>query len=58
MYSRCLLGVRNEIDQLLSNDLLFVRQLSEDKSLAGRARDLVFFKTDLKQVNNYSTIDC
>ena len=42
--------------ELLSNNSLFVGQLYEDKSLALRARDLIFFTTDLQTVNYYSTI--
>ena len=42
--------------ELLSNNALFVSQLSEDKSLALLARDLIFFTTDLQAVNFYSTI--
>ena len=41
--------------ELLSNNSLFVGQLYEDKSLALRARDLIFFTTDLQTVNYYST---
>ena len=37
--------------ELLSNNSLFVGQLYEDKSLALRARDLIFFTTDLQTVN-------
>ena len=33
-------------------------QLYEDKSLAMRARDVIFFTTDLQTVNYYSTILC
>ena len=44
--------------ELLSNNSLFVGQLFEDKSLALRARDLIFFTTDLQTVNYYSTIHC
>ena len=33
-----------------------VCQLYEDKSLALRARDLIFFTTDLQKVNYYPTI--
>ena len=33
--------------ELLSNNSLFVGKLYEDKSLALRARDLIFFTTDL-----------
>ena len=40
----------------LSNNSFFVGQLYEDKSLALRARDLVFVTTDLQTVNYYSTI--
>ena len=35
-----------------------VGQLYDDKSLALRARDLIFFTTDLQTVNYYSTIHC
>ena len=35
--------------ELLSNNSLFVGQLYEDKSLTLRARDLIFFTTDLQQ---------
>ena len=44
--------------ELLSNNSLFVGQLYEDKSLALRARDLIFSTTDLQTVNYYSTIHC
>ena len=44
--------------ELLSNNSLFVGQLLEDKSLALRSRDLIFFTTDLQTVNYYSTIHC
>ena len=52
--------VRIEIVQLelLSNDSLFVGQSYEDKSLALRTHDLIFFTTDLQLVNNYSIIHC
>ena len=40
----------------LCNNSLFVGQLYEDKSLALRARDLIFFTTDLQTVNYYTTI--
>ena len=46
------------VRELLSNNSLFVGQLYEDKSLALRARDLIFFTTDLQTVNYYSTIHC
>ena len=36
------------VRELLSNNSPFVSQLYEDKSLALRARDLIFFTTDLK----------
>ena len=35
--------------ELLSNNSPFVGQLYEDKSLALRARDLIFFTTDLQR---------
>ena len=37
---------------------LFDGQLFEDKSLALRARDFIFFTTDLQTVYYYSTIHC
>ena len=37
--------------ELLSNNSLFIGQVFEDKSLARRARDLIFFTTDLQTVN-------
>ena len=43
---------------LLCNYSLFVGQLYEDKSLALRARDLIFFTTDLQTVNYYTTFHC
>ena len=46
------------VRELLSNISLFVGKLYEDKSLALRARDLIFFTTDLQTVNYYSTIHC
>ena len=46
------------VRELSSNNSLFVGQLYEDKSLALRARDLIFFTTDLQTVNYYSTIHC
>ena len=46
------------VRELLSNNSLFVGQLYEDESLALRARDLIFFTTDLQTVNYYSTIHC
>ena len=44
------------VRELLSNNSLFVGQLFEDKSLALRARDLIFLTTDPQTVNYYSTI--
>ena len=44
--------------ELLSNNSLFVGQLYEDKSLALRARDLIFFTTELQTLNYYETIHC
>ena len=48
------------VRELLSNNSPFVSQLYEDKSLALRARDLIFFTTDLKNcelfLNNSRTI--
>ena len=44
--------------ELLSNNSMFVDQLCEDKSLALRACDLIFFTTDLQTVNYYSSIHC
>ena len=41
--------------ELLSNNSLFVGQLYEDKSLALRARDLVFFTTDLQIITQQFT---
>ena len=46
------------VRKLLSNNSLFVGQLYDDKSLALRARGLIFFTTDLQAVNYYSTIHC
>ena len=46
------------VRELLCNNSLFVGQLYEDKSLALRARDLIFFTTDLQTVKNYTTIHC
>ena len=37
--------------ELLRNNSLFVSQLYEDKSLALRARDFIFFTIDLQTVN-------
>ena len=38
--------------ELLSHNSLFVGQLSEDKSLVLRTRDMIFFTTDLQTVNH------
>ena len=46
------------VRELLCNNSLFVGQLYEDKSLALRARDLIFFTTDIQTVNYYTTIHC
>ena len=46
------------LHELLCNNSLFVGQLYEDKSLALRTRDLIFFTTDLQTVNYYITIHC
>ena len=46
------------VRELLCNNSLFVGQLYEDKALALRARDLIFFTTDLQTVNYYTTIHC
>ena len=46
------------VRELLCNNSLIVGQLYEVKSLALRARDLIFFTTDLKTVNYYTTIHC
>ena len=39
------------VREFLCNNSLFVGQLYEDKSHALRARDLIFFTTDLQTVN-------
>ena len=65
MYFRHLLCVRIEKDQLalvhelLSNNSLFVGQLSKDKSFALGAHDWSSFTTDLQTVNYalYLTLD-
>ena len=46
------------VRELLCNNSLFVGQLYKDISLALRARDLIFFTTDLQTVNYYTTIHC
>ena len=46
------------VRELLCNNLLFVGQLYEDKSLALCARDLIFFTTDLQTVNYYTAMHC
>ena len=47
-----------KVRELLSNNSLFVGHLYDNKSLALRTRDLIFFTTDLQTVNYYSTIHC
>ena len=49
---------RSALVRELYNNSLFVGQLYEDKSLALRARDFIFFTTDLQTVNYYTTIHC
>ena len=44
------------VQEVLCNNSLFVGQLYEDKSLALRARDLIFFTTDLQTVDYYTTV--
>ena len=44
------------VRELLCNNSLFVGQLYEDKSLALRAGDLIFFITDLQIVNYYNSL--
>ena len=44
-----------QVCDLLSFNSMFVGQLYEDKSLALCARDLIFFTSNLKKVNHYST---
>ena len=39
------------VREFMSNNSLFVGHLYEDKSLAVRARDLIFFTNDLQTVN-------
>ena len=46
------------VRELFSYNSLFFGQLYEDKSLALRVRDLIFFTTELQTVNYYSTIHC
>ena len=46
------------VQELLCNNSMFVSQLYEDKPLALRARDLIFFTTDLQTVNYCTTIHC
>ena len=46
------------VRKVFCNNSLFVGLLFEDKSLALRARDLIFFTTDLQTVNYYTTIHC
>ena len=44
------------VRELLCNNSVFGGQLYEDKSLALRTRDLIFFTTDLQTLNYYTTI--
>ena len=44
------------VSEFLCKNSLFVSQLYEDKLLALRARDLIFFITGLQTVNYYTTI--
>ena len=46
------------VRELLSNNSLFFGQSYKDKSLALRARDFIFFTTDLQTVNYCTTIHC
>ena len=46
------------VHKLLCNNSLFIGLLYEDKSLALRTRDLIFFTTDLQTVNYYTAIHC
>ena len=46
------------VHDLLSNNSLFGGQLYEDKLLALRPCDLIFFTTDLHTVNYYSINHC
>ena len=50
--------VRELLIDYMSNNSLFGGQLYEDKSLALRTRDLIFFTADLQTVNYYPTIHC
>ena len=43
---------------LLCNNSCFVCQLYVDKSLTLRARDLIFFATDIQTVNYHSANHC
>ena len=46
------------VRELLSNNSLYVGQLYEDKPIALRARDLIFFTIDLQTVNYFATLHC
>ena len=46
------------VRDLLSYSSLFVGQLYEDNLLALRARDYIFFTTDIRTVNNYAANNC
>ena len=41
------------VGEFLSNNLLFFGQVYDDKSLAMRTPDLIFFTTDRQTVNYY-----
>ena len=57
--SECVLAVYCVLEsKQISYSAWVVGQLYEDKSLALRARDLIFFTTYLQTVNYYSTIHC
>ena len=57
MCFRRLVCVRIEIDQLLSNNSLFVGQLYENKSLGLHIHDLIYFTTDLETFLNNSLLE-
>ena len=46
------------VRELLASNSLFVGKLYEEKSLALRASDLIFFTTDLQTVSYYTTVHC
>ena len=47
-----------QVHELLSNDSLFLGLLYENESLVLRARDLIFYITDIKTVDYYPTFHC